>query len=161
MDDTTIERHDGEANPPPSVTVITFGYGHAAAPEAEIVADLRRRFRNPHHDPAMRHRTGLDADVYAHVLGTAGVEPFARGVADTARALTLSTGGPIVVGTGCVGGKHRAVGMGRRVAELLREQGVSVVLEHRDVHREVLPSGVHTAAETVNRSRNSTGTTAA
>ncbi|MEV7676716.1 hypothetical protein [Streptomyces sp. NPDC088752] len=35
-----------------------------------LYLDLSRVLRNPADDPTMRYRTGLDGDVYAHVLKT-------------------------------------------------------------------------------------------
>ncbi|MGQ4491020.1 hypothetical protein LRE75_01480 [Streptomyces sp. 372A] len=37
-----------------------------------LYVDLRRALRNPADDPTMRYRTGLDDDVYEHVLNTPG-----------------------------------------------------------------------------------------
>ncbi|WP_272923993.1 RNase adapter RapZ, partial [Streptomyces sp. SID3343] len=124
----------------PGIRIVSFGYGHGPTPEADLTVDLRRRFRNPHHNPAMKHRTGLDADVYAHVLATPGIESIAAAVAAGALDLLAEIGGPITVATGCVGGRHRAVGVARRVADHIRAAHVAVDLDHRDVHRAVLPS---------------------
>ncbi|MGW6557663.1 hypothetical protein [Streptomyces hydrogenans] len=40
-----------------------------------LYLDLRHALRNPADDPTMRYRTGLDDDVYAHVLKTPGALP--------------------------------------------------------------------------------------
>ncbi|MYW06045.1 hypothetical protein GT354_48785 [Streptomyces sp. SID3343] len=125
------------------IRIVSFGYGHGPAPAADLTVDLRRRFRNPHQDPAMRERTGLDQDVYAHVLDTPGVRACAVWTARTVRELYAAIGGPLVVATGCTGGRHRAVGMARAVAAALADGRLLAVVEHRDVHRAVLPSRVH------------------
>ncbi|MFE3206305.1 hypothetical protein [Embleya sp. NPDC059237] len=127
----------------PPIRVVSFGYGHGPAPDAHITVDLRPRFRNPHHDPSMRERTGLDADVYAHVLATPGIEILIAGIARAALDMHTAIGGPVVVATGCVGGRHRAVGAARRLADHITAAGIAVDVHHRDVHRPVLTGTAH------------------
>ncbi|WP_235618571.1 RapZ C-terminal domain-containing protein [Embleya scabrispora] len=125
------------------IRIVSFGYGHGPAPDAEITLDLRRRFRNPHHDPAMKQLTGLDADVYAHVLATPGVRDLAAATALAAHDLAHAVPGPITVACGCVGGRHRSVGIARHIAAILADGCARIEVEHRDVHRSVLPSTAH------------------
>ncbi|MFE3206422.1 NUDIX domain-containing protein [Embleya sp. NPDC059237] len=130
---------------PVQVRIVSFGYGHGRAPVADLTYDLRRRFRNPHVDPAMREMTGLDHAVYDHVLATPGVERVALSAADLVTDLLIETesGDAVTVAAGCVGGRHRSVVLARRVAELLIERGVVVGLVHRDVDRPVLSDARH------------------
>ena len=37
------------------------------------------------------------------------------------------------IGIGCTGGKHRSVAIASKIADILREKGVNVSLEHRDI----------------------------
>ncbi|MFE2869373.1 hypothetical protein [Embleya sp. NPDC059259] len=127
--------------------IVSFGYGHGPAPIADLTYDLRRGFRNPHADPTMRAMTGLDHPVYDHVLVTPGIELVARSAADLAADLRIElAGGPITVAAGCVGGRHRSVGLARRVAELLTKRGAVVELIHRDVHWPLMDDNRHTAS---------------
>ncbi|GCD99748.1 RapZ C-terminal domain-containing protein [Embleya hyalina] len=143
--DAMFAHLEGEPAPSPGIRIVSFGYGHPAPPPAaEIVCDLRRAFRNPHHDPEMRERTGLDEDVYRHVLATPGVEELTAAVATAAVNLHAAIGGPITVAAGCVGGRHRAVGAARKIADHITAAGITVELVHRDVHLDVL-SGTHHA----------------
>ncbi|MEU5980144.1 RNase adapter RapZ [Streptomyces sp. NPDC047315] len=133
---------------PPLLRVVSFGYGHGPAPTADITLDLRRSLRNPHHDPAMRHMTGLDERVYQHVLDTPGARHLAAQTTLAAHMLLTETSSPVVtVAAGCVGGRHRAVAMAREIEQQARSYaaaaGYEVQLVHRDVHRDVLPSSVH------------------
>ncbi|MEZ7132673.1 RNase adapter RapZ [Nonomuraea sp. AD125B] len=125
---------------PTAVEITSFGYGHAAPPEADIVVDARRRFRNPHADPAMRELTGLQESVRAHVLATPGVAAVVRRTAQLAAELTHATaaGGPVTVAVGCVGGRHRSVAMAQAIATELAAAGLPVTLVHRDVARPVI-----------------------
>jgi UPF0042 nucleotide-binding protein len=123
-----------------TVEIISFGYGHAAPPEADIVVDARRRFRNPHADPAMRQLTGLEQSVRSHVLATPGVAVVIGRTAQLAAELTTTTadGGPVTVAVGCVGGRHRSVAIAQAIATELAGGGLTVALVHRDVDRPVI-----------------------
>jgi RNase adaptor protein for sRNA GlmZ degradation len=129
---------------PTAVTVISFGYGHGAAPEAHAVYDVRHHFKDPHVNPALRHMTGIDRPVIDAVLGTPGIGELIDSIANTAEAFL---GGPrqghLVIAVGCVGGRHRSVVVANAVARRLRDSGVSVTLHDRDRHRPVIarPAG--------------------
>ncbi|GII01733.1 RapZ C-terminal domain-containing protein [Planobispora takensis] len=131
--------------PRPEVIVISFGYGHGIPPVADLSLDVRDSLRNPHHDPAMRQHTGLDEVVREHVMTTSGAT-------DTVRFLTLialgllpqtSTGRPVRIAIGCVGGRHRSVALAEALASALDDLDISAATEHRDIAKPVLPKGVH------------------
>ncbi|KAB2587719.1 RapZ C-terminal domain-containing protein [Streptomyces arboris] len=125
------------------IRIVSFGYGHGPAPTADLVLDLRALLRNPFHNPELKHRTGLDPQVYDHVVTTPGAGRLALNVVTTARSLTQDTGADVTVAWGCTGGRHRSVGLARASYELLRDVGAAVTIEHRDVHQGLLPAGVH------------------
>src|SRR5690349_5202641 len=52
-----------------------------------LYVDLRRALRNPADDPTMRYRTGLDDDVYEHVLNTPGARDLINRTAVQLRLL--------------------------------------------------------------------------
>jgi RNase adaptor protein for sRNA GlmZ degradation len=122
--------------------IISFGYGHAEAPEADLTVDVRRVLHDPHIDPAMRQMTGLDEIVRAHVMTTPGAARLARTVVETVKVLVLDCANPklqmIQVGIGCAGGRHRSVALAAAVGELLRQIDINMDVEHRDVARPVL-----------------------
>ncbi|MFB6670762.1 RapZ C-terminal domain-containing protein [Streptomyces parvus] len=127
-----------------TIRIVSFGYGHSAPPVAEATYDLRRLFRNPFHNPELKNLTGLDAPVYEHVLATPGVESLAQvvtflaiGLHDTAR------GEDITIAYGCVGGRHRAVGLARRTQELIQLTHRETAVEHRDIGKPLLPPSAH------------------
>ncbi|MER5389905.1 RNase adapter RapZ [Saccharopolyspora sp. NPDC002686] len=125
------------------VMVTSFGYGHDRAPHADLTLDVRRRFRNPHHDPAMRQLTGLDAPVRQHVLDTPGVTTLIDTTAAVVRGLVTATADApnVQVAVGCVGGRHRSVAIAEAVGAALEAAEIAVVVWHRDLDRDVLPSG--------------------
>ena len=122
-----------------TVEIVSFGYLHADAPVADLTVDLRRAFRDPHVDPAMRQLTGRDRRVQQAVLGTSGVRRLLKATVQQVQAFAE---GPsvdrIVIGSGCAGGRHRSVVVAERLARRLRRRGHQVVVVHRDLHRPVV-----------------------
>jgi RNase adaptor protein for sRNA GlmZ degradation len=122
-----------------AVEIVSFGFLHADAPEADIVLDLRRAFRDPHVDPRLRQLTGRDRLVRRTVLRTRGVRRLLRA---TVRQVAAYASGPsaerIVIGSGCAGGRHRSVVVADKLARRLRRRGHTVTVTHRDIRRPVV-----------------------
>ncbi|WP_119580661.1 RapZ C-terminal domain-containing protein [Streptomyces europaeiscabiei] len=127
-----------------TIRIVSFGYGHAPAPTADLVFDLRALLRNPFHNPELKHRTGLDQEVYDHVWDTPGAERLAFNAVATARSLAEDTGTDVTMAWGCTGGRHRSVGLARLAHELLLGVGDEATIEHRDVDQDLLPAGFTT-----------------
>mgnify|MGYP002620955161 CR=1 FL=1 len=124
----------------PQCVVTSFGYRHGPAPEATIVVDVRDLLRDPNVDPAVRELDGFDARVRQRVLATPGALALIdHTVLLVQGVLTEAPGAVVDVAVGCAGGRHRSVALAERIAEALDQYGVVVELEHRDVHRPVLP----------------------
>ncbi|MFE5332924.1 ATPase [Embleya sp. NPDC056575] len=123
------------------ITITTFGYLHAPPPDAEVVIDLRRHYRDPHVAPELRYLTAHDRAVRAAVLGTPGIRELVAATADMAVAFTA---GPSAadhrtrVAVGCAGGRHRAATVGIMLDAALRARGHDVTLIHRDLARPVV-----------------------
>lgn len=115
------------------ITVMSFGYGHAPAPEADLTVDLRNALYNPHHDPRMRELTGLDPEVREHVLATPGAHELIARLAEQVRELARQKR-QVTVAIGCSGGRHRSVVVAEEVAA-----AVGAAAAHRDVTKPVLP----------------------
>ncbi|MES9811068.1 hypothetical protein [Streptomyces sp. CS081A] len=97
-----------------AAVVSSIGVRHDGAHDlvtGGLYLDLCHAPRNPADDPAMRYRTGLDADVYAHVLATPGaLELIARtAVQFLALADETPVGRLVRLTVACQGGRHRAV----------------------------------------------------
>lgn len=120
------------------IEVTSFGYGHSPAPDADVIIDARRHFRNPHQDPQMRFLTGLDDPVRRHVLATPGVMNVVRATAQTVVELVPVALTPVTVGVGCVGGRHRSVAMAEALSAELRRLGLDADVVHRDVRQPVI-----------------------
>ncbi|ADV67822.1 RNase adapter RapZ [Deinococcus maricopensis] len=117
--------------------LISFGFKHAPPRDADLVLDMRG-LPNPHYDPVLRPKSGLDADVAAYVFNGpdseayyAHVQEFVRASADAARR-----GGrhSYSVAIGCTGGQHRSVAVAERLCRDLHDLGARVIA-HRDVQR--------------------------
>jgi RNase adapter protein RapZ len=114
------------------IEITTYGVLHGPAPRGDAVTvDLR----NPHDDPAMRYRTGLDADVRDHVLGTPGADQV---ITDTVGRILAVHAWAQARGLGCAahiycrGGRHRSVAVAEAVVARLRGLGFEVEVVHRD-----------------------------
>lgn len=118
------------------VTIRTIGLLHPAAAdriENGLFYDLSNELRNPHHDPAMRYKTGLDPDVRDHVRATPGAATWAARIARDAQTLASAAGptGKLVhVTVACRGGRHRSVAIAEWAAELLNAAGPRAEVEH-------------------------------
>ncbi|MPY47119.1 RapZ C-terminal domain-containing protein [Streptomyces acidicola] len=122
-----------------TVEIVSFGFGHAGAPAAHLVLDLREHFRDPHVDPRMRELTGFDRLVRRTVLHTSGVRRLLRASTRQVQAFVAGpSGGRIVVAPGCAGGRHRSVVVAEQLARRLRRRGHEVTVEHRDIRLPVI-----------------------
>lgn len=130
-----------------TAVIRSIGLRHHGAHELladGLYVDLRRTLRNPADDPTMRHRTGLDADVYDHVLSTPGARDLINYTAVQLRLLVdeVPVGRVARLTVACQGGRHRSVAVaeavGRRVwAAMDGEYGVEI--EHHHLDHPVLP----------------------
>ncbi|AFV75274.1 putative P-loop-containing kinase [Thermus oshimai JL-2] len=117
--------------------LLSFGFKWGVPQEADLVLDVRP-FPNPHYDPHLRPKTGLDPEVKAYVFQEA-FEPYYRALLTT---LGLAAEGArregrraYTAAVGCTGGKHRSVALAERLAEELSGR-FAVEVVHRDVEKE-------------------------
>jgi RNase adapter protein RapZ len=119
-------------------TVSSFGFKYGPPVEADCVVDARF-LRNPFWEPELRPLTGLDRAVHDFVWD----QPAAREFVDRLSAvLTWTLERAVEAGrsrlhlaVGCTGGRHRSVVLAAAIAGRLGEEGIPVVLRHRDVER--------------------------
>ncbi|MFB7647114.1 hypothetical protein ACFC0S_16680 [Streptomyces sp. NPDC056084] len=103
--------------------------------------DLGDKLRNPHADLAMRYKTGLDKEVYLHVLGTPGANAVINQIVNETQALVAQRSRNLKltrVTIACRGGRHRSVAIAEIAAEHLRAEGAAVEVEHRHVELPVV-----------------------
>lgn len=124
------------------VIIISFGYLHDDPPQgAHITLDLRRHFRDPHVDPALKHLTANDPQVRDAVLGTPGIVPLIEATAAAARAYMSGPSADdndLAIVVGCAGGRHRAATVAAELYGVLALDDYDVSLHHRDLGKAVV-----------------------
>jgi UPF0042 nucleotide-binding protein len=127
------------------VNLLSFGYKFGIPADADLVMDCRF-IPNPHWQPELRPKNGLDSDVSKAVLSAAEVPEFLdRYVAmfeSIARGYLHEGKKFITLAIGCTGGKHRSVAIAEELAKRLngmtvaKDGEVSAHAIHRDLGRE-------------------------
>ncbi len=147
-----------------TVSLMSFAYPAGLPREAELVFDARF-LRNPHYDPMLRPRTGLDPEVAAYVEADPYFVPFVNKVTELLALLLprfVQEGKKYAsVAIGCTGGRHRSVHIVQLLAERLRQmqpqddsQGLwRVVVTHRELMRGQVEGAARAASTHVEGSR--------
>ncbi|MGW7445640.1 RapZ C-terminal domain-containing protein [Kitasatospora sp. NPDC054795] len=121
------------------IRVISFGYLHGAPPEAHLTLDLRRHFRDPHVDPALRELSAADLPVRRAVLTTPGIREAIVAAALLVEAFDAGPSpAPLTVAVGCSGGRHRAATVAGALATRVSKTVGPVDLIHRDLGKPVV-----------------------
>ena len=130
------ERYAPDEGQDLTLTISSFGFARGMPPVADLVFDMRF-LDNPHWEHDLREQTGLDAPVAEYIRrDPAFDEAFERISSLIAFLLPRyrAQGKAYVhVALGCTGGRHRSVFMAEQVASVLREQGFSPTLLHRNL----------------------------
>ena len=111
-----IERHfgpdSGDAEHRLVVSLVSFAYPRGLPREADLVFDARF-LRNPHYDPILQPRTGLDPEVGAYIEADPDYQIFFATVTGLVEMLLprfVQEGKKYATITfGCTGGRHRSV----------------------------------------------------
>lgn len=119
-----------------TVSLISFAYPAGLPAEADLVFDARF-LRNPHYDPILRPRTGLDPEVAAFVAGDPDYQAFVAKMTDLLSLLLprfVAEGKKYAnVAIGCTGGRHRSVHLVEVLAGHLASSPWRVTVTHRDI----------------------------
>jgi UPF0042 nucleotide-binding protein len=119
-----IERHFGADAGQAAMTVslVSFGFPKGLPREADLVFDARF-LRNPHYDPILRPRTGMDPDVGAYVESDPDFLTFFSRIVDLIELVLprfVQEGKKYATITiGCTGGRHRSVHLIEKLANHL------------------------------------------
>ena len=127
------------------VNILSFGYKYGIPADADLVMDCRF-IPNPHWQPELRPKNGLDKDVSDAVLNASSVPEFLdRYVAlfeSIAKGYLKEGKKFLTLAVGCTGGKHRSVAVAEELAKRLNglevsaDAAVSAHAIHRDLGRE-------------------------
>jgi len=128
-----IERHFGQDTEHLEnslvVSLISFAYARGLPREADLVFDARF-LRNPHYDPILQPRTGLDPEVGAYIQADPDYQVFFGKVAGLVELLLprfVQEGKKYATITiGCTGGRHRSVFLVEALASHLAAWGASL-----------------------------------
>lgn len=127
------------------VEVVSFGFKYGLPIDADLVFDVRF-LPNPHYQPELREKTGLDQEVSDFVMAHQVSEDFYQSLTNLLvpilPAYKQEGKSVLTIAIGCTGGQHRSVAFAHRLAEDLAKDW-PVNESHRDKDRR---------KETVNRS---------
>lgn len=122
----------------PSVVLESFAFKRGVPRDVDLVFDARC-LPNPHWEPELRARTGLDADVAEFLAAHPIVQDFRKDVLTFIRrwlpALAEDQRSLLTIGIGCTGGQHRSVWLASELGRSLDEDGHSVVVAHRELEK--------------------------
>jgi UPF0042 nucleotide-binding protein len=148
-----IERHFGAGADQAQlvVSLMSFAYPKGLPREADLVFDARF-LRNPHYDPILRPKTGMDRDVAAYVEADPDFAKFfslVSGLVELVLPRFVQEGKKYATITiGCTGGRHRSVHLIEKLANHLTSRAMAasddrglktgwrVFVTHRELARE-------------------------
>ena len=148
-----IERHFGAAGDQSQmvVSLVSFAFPKGLPREADLVFDARF-LRNPHYDPILGKKSGLDADVAAYIEADPDFGIFFSRIAALIELVLprfVQEGKKYATITiGCTGGKHRSVHLVEKLANHLQaraadtatgctvNRGWRVFVTHRELARD-------------------------
>lgn len=130
------QRFAGAPSDEMSITVSSFGFARGMPPLSDLVFDMRF-LDNPHWVDGLREKTGLDHDVSAHIMkDPAWDEAFSR-IRDLILMLlpryAAQGKAHVNLAFGCTGGRHRSVHTAEAIAQVLRDNGFSPTVIHRNL----------------------------
>lgn len=127
------------------VNILSFGYKYGIPADSDLAMDCRF-IPNPHWQPELRPKDGLDAEVSAAVLGAESVPEFLNRYVALFESIAtgyLREGKKfLTLAIGCTGGKHRSVAIAEELARRLDgmkldgDAHVAAHAIHRDLGRE-------------------------
>jgi UPF0042 nucleotide-binding protein len=151
-----IERHFGAGadQAQMAVSLVSFAYPRGLPREADLVFDARF-LRNPHYDPILRAKTGMDREVGAYVEADPDFLIFFSRIAELVELVLprfVQEGKKYATITiGCTGGRHRSVHLIEKLANHLTVRATArqtvgggralwrVFVTHRELAREGEP----------------------
>lgn len=119
-----------------SLVLESFAYKRGVPRDVDMVFDARC-LPNPHWQPGLRAHTGLEDPVREYLEAQPIVDDFCNDVLAFVRrwlpALAEDQRSLVTVAIGCTGGQHRSVYIVDRIARELREEGMRVLVSHREL----------------------------
>lgn len=127
-----------DANKSMRIECMSFGFKHGTVNDADLLLDVRC-LANPYYVEELRERTGLTKEIQDYVMQHEASKEFVNRLfsfIDYALPLYVTEGKTrLVIAIGCTGGKHRSVTLAELLYTHLKQQGYSVDVNHRDIHK--------------------------
>lgn len=125
-----------EENSTFSINICSFGYKHGVPMETDLIFDMRF-IPNPYYVPSLKKLTGNNKKVSQYVLkhkiSKTFIEQLHTMINTIAPHYIQEGKYHLNIAFGCTGGQHRSVAMANKMAEIFKEDGYRVTLEHRDL----------------------------
>jgi UPF0042 nucleotide-binding protein len=119
-----------------SLYFLSFGYKNGIPLDADFLFDVRS-LPNPHWEPALRHKTGLQKEVIAFLDDAPDVQEY---LADLTAFLqrwvpkfAAENRSYLTVAIGCTGGQHRSVYLAEALAARFYSAAYDLLVRHRDL----------------------------
>ena len=140
------------------VSLVSFAYAHGLPRDADLVFDARF-LRNPHYDPILQSRTGLDPEVGAYIAADPDYQGFFTRMAELIEQLlprfVLEGKKYTTITIGCTGGRHRSVYLVEQLAAYLAariaaqptDEGTGTGWQLNVIHRELAREGQSTVSK--------------
>jgi RNase adapter protein RapZ len=122
-----------------AVTLMSFGFKHGPARDADLLFDVRF-LPNPHYEADLRPLTGFDSRIVDYVARDGRLEEFYERVVPLLEFLLpqyVAEGkAHLSIAVGCTGGRHRSVAIVEDLARRFSgDERLFVAVQHRDVER--------------------------
>ncbi len=119
-----------------TVSLVSFGYKYGVPTDLDLLMDVRF-LPNPYYEPDLKELTGRDASVREYVMNSEVSREFLKRFSDFLLFLLpeyIKEGKHhLAVGIGCTGGQHRSVTIALKLADILKEAGYTVNINHREL----------------------------
>ena len=122
-----------------TILIQSFGFKYGIPLDCDLVIDVRF-IPNPYYVDDLRPLSGLDEAVRQYVLGFEEAHRFMdlqEQAIEYALPFYVREGKVrLTIGIGCTGGRHRSVTLAQDLASRLRDNGIRVLVDHRDIEKD-------------------------
>ena len=122
-----------------TILIQSFGFKYGIPPDCDLVIDVRF-IPNPYYNETLRPFSGLDEPVKQFVLQFEEANRFMdlqEQTIEFALPYYVREGKVrLTIGIGCTGGRHRSVALAEDLANRLRDNGMRVLVDHRDIGKD-------------------------
>lgn len=122
------------------ITVMSFGFKYGLPIDADLIFDVRF-IPNPYYIDELRRHSGNEEKVKKYVMKWEETSKFISKTMDMLEFLIpnyIKEGKTqLVIGIGCTGGRHRSVAIANSIFHELKNNGHTVLINHRDIDEDV------------------------